>query len=85
MNNDTSINHMAPPYTEDIKSQLGGSLCMEEKQDIVETVFKSKTTPATKPLKRSHRSIELNVRHVRLTLFQGVDSELAAKIITTVS
>ena len=85
MNNDTSINHMAPPYTEDIKSQLGGSLCMEEKQDIVETVFKSKSTPATKPLKRSHRSIELNVRHVRLTLFQGVDSELAAKIITTVS
>ena len=75
---------MAPPYTEDIKSQLGGSLWMEEKQDIVETVFKSKVTPATKPLKRSHRSIELNVRHVRLTLFQGVDSELAVKIITTV-
>ena len=57
---------------------------MEEKRDIVETVFKSKVTPATKPLKRSHRSIELNVRHVRLTLFQGVDSELAVKIITTV-
>ena len=57
---------------------------MEEKQDIVETIFKSKATPATKPLKRSHRSIELNVRHVRLTLFQGVDSELAVKIITTV-
>ena len=47
------------PYTEDIKSQLGGYLCMEEKQDIVETIFKSKATPATKPLKRSHRSIEL--------------------------
>ena len=43
---------MATPYTEDIKSQLGGS----QKQDIVEIVFKSKTTPATKPLKRSHRS-----------------------------
>ena len=57
---------------------------MEEKQDIVETVLKSKVTPATKPLKRSHRSIELNVRHVRLTRFQGVDSELAVKIITTV-
>lgn len=60
---------------------------MEEKQDIVETIFKSKATPATKPLKRSHRSmrsIELNVKHIRLTLFQGVDSELAAKIITTV-
>ena len=57
---------------------------MEEKQDIVETIFKSKDTPATKPLKRSHRSIELNVKHIRLTLFQGVDSELAAKIITTV-
>ncbi|WP_204775274.1 hypothetical protein, partial [Limosilactobacillus ingluviei] len=71
-------------YTEDIKSQLGGYLCMEEKQDIVETIFKSKATPATKPLKRSHRSIELNVKHIRLTLFQGVDSELAAKIITTV-
>ena len=38
-------------------------------------------TPATKPLKRSHRSIELNVKHIRLTLFQGVDSELASKII----
>ena len=75
---------MANPYTEDIKSQLGGYLCMEEKQDIVETIFKSKATPATKPLKRSHRSIELNVKHIRLTLFQGVDSELAAKIITTV-
>lgn len=46
---------------------------MEEKQDIVETIFKSKATPATKPLKRSHRSIELNVKHIRLTLFQGVD------------
>ena len=57
---------------------------MEEKQDIVETIFKSKVPPATKPLKRSHRSIELNVKHIRLTLFQGVDSELAAKIITTV-
>ena len=57
---------------------------MEEKQDIVETIFKSKATPATKPLKRSHRSIELNVKQIRLTLFQGVDSELAAKIITTV-
>ena len=42
---------------------------MEEKQDIVETVFKSKVTPATKPLKRSHRSIELNVKPIRLTLF----------------
>lgn len=53
---------------------------MEEKHDVVEPVFKTKSEPAIKSKFSPRPVVKMKIENVQLTFFKGANPSLAAEV-----